>query len=545
LLPERVAIYDTTLRDGTQREGISLSVDDKLRIARRLDALGVSFIEAGWPGSNPKDAELFARAKDEQWHTAKLTAFGATGRVGKPVEDDPSLNALLTAGTEAVALFGKSSLRHVREVLRTTDAENLRVIEESVRFLRERNVRVIYDAEHFFDGFEEDQDYALETLRAAARGGAEVLVLCDTNGGTLPWRVEEVVRAAAAVGRSLGIHTHNDGECAVANALAAVRAGAVQVQGTINGYGERCGNANLCALIPDLELKLKVRCLPDGGLKQLHEVAHFVAEVANIAADEHMAYVGRSAFAHKGGVHVAAMRRSLGSYEHVDPEAVGNRSRFVVSELAGRATILGKAEELGVQLGVGDEVAVLNALKDAEAAGHAFEAAEASVALRVRRRDKGYRPPFEPVDYRVISGEQTGDRAFSDATVKVRVDGQVFFTAAGGNGPVSALDAALRKALAPMFPLVERIKLVDYKVRILDGGRGTSATVRVLIDSSDGERRWATVGAGTNIIAASWQALVESIEFGLGPAAPKAHAARGSNLTNHGFSEELKQKEIA
>ncbi len=521
-------LYDTTLRDGTQREGISLSVEDKLRIAARLDALGVAFIEGGWPGSNPKDAEFFARAREQVWQRARLVAFGATARVGARAEQDAGLNALLSAGTEVITLFGKSSLLHVREVLRATPEENLRLIEESVAYLVACGRRVLYDAEHFFDGFSEEPSYALETLQAAARGGAHTLILCDTNGGTLPWRIDEVVREAASVERPLGIHSHNDGECAVANALAAVRAGASHVQGTINGYGERCGNANLCAVAPDLELKLGIRCLPQGHLSQLYEVAHFVAEVANLAADEHLPYVGRSAFAHKGGVHVAAVRRSGRAYEHVDPASVGNRTRIVVSELSGKATVHQKAEELGIHLASGDDRAVLDELKEAEARGHAFEAAEGSVALRLRRRSSDYRPPFELVDYKVMVGQTGAGACYAEATVKLAVAGELLFTAAAGNGPVSALDAALRKALRPVFPQIQRIQLVDYKVRILASGDpgpaagpsrapqgGTSAVVRVLIDSSDGERRWSTVGAAENILAASWQALAESIEYGL------------------------------
>ncbi len=513
--PGEVQIYDTTLRDGTQREGLSFSCSDKLRIAQRLDALGVSFIEGGWPGSNPKDGELFARARDLEWKRARLVAFGATRRAGVAVEDDAGLRALIEAGTEVVTLFGKSSPFHVRQILRTTLEENLRMVEESVRFLRAQRKRVIYDAEHFFDAYEEDAGYALETLRAAMHGGAEVLVLCDTNGGSLPWRVAEVVTDALSLGHPLGIHTHDDGGCAVANALAAIRAGARHVQGTINGYGERCGNANLCALIPTLELKLGMKCLPAGQLRHLYELSHFVAEVANLAPDEHMPYVGRSAFAHKGGVHVAAVRTSARAYQHVEPERVGNQMRVVVSELSGSATVAGKAEEYGVQLPREATKRVLSRIKQAEADGFSFEAAEASVALMLEREAAGYRRPFELLDYRVLVGQGEQSGTFAEATIKLRIGQRVQHTAAEGNGPVSALDAALRKALLPVFPELSRIQLVDYKVRILDGSRGTSAVTRVLIDSSDGVRRWSTVGAGPNIIAASWQALADSIEYGL------------------------------
>jgi 2-isopropylmalate synthase len=525
---DRVAIYDTTLRDGTQREGISLSCEDKLRIARRLDDLGVAFIEGGWPGSNPKDAQFFERARDVTWKTAAITAFGSTRRAALAPEDDAAVRAMLDAATSVCAIFGKSSTLHVREVLRTSLDENLQMIEQTVAFLRAHGRRVVYDAEHFFDGYALDAGYALETLRAAARGGAEVLVLCDTNGGSMPWQVEAVVTAVrGGLGLSLpvpiGVHTHNDGECAVANAIAAVRAGARHVQGTINGYGERCGNANLCAVIPNLELKLGLRGLPDGSLARLTEASHFVAEVANLAPDEHMAYVGRSAFAHKGGVHVAAMRREPTSYQHIDPALVGNEMRVVVSELSGRGNMRSKAEEFGLIIEGGDETLVLEDIKEREARGASFEAAEASVALLLRRRSPSYKAPFRLLDYKVLAGYRDGSGTFVEAIIKVAVGDEVLLTAAEGCGPVNALDAALRKALAPAFPALREIHLVDYKVRILDGLDGTSATTRVLIDSRDAHRTWSTVGASENIIEASWHALADSIEYGLAFAAsPKA-----------------------
>ncbi len=512
---DRVAIYDTTLRDGTQRDGLSLSCEDKIRIAQRLDELGIAYIEGGWPGSNPKDVEFFERARDIDWDTAKLAAFGSTRRVGIAVEDDPNLCALLDAGTPVCTVFGKTWNLHVTDVLRTTLDENLVLIEESVAFLVAAGREVIYDAEHFFDGYKADAAYALETLRAAARGGAHALVLCDTNGGTLPWDLQDIVAAVGDVG-PLGIHCHNDSECAVANSVGAVRAGAVHVQGTINCYGERCGNANLCAIVPNLELKLGVRCLPDGALEQMYDVAHFVAELANLAADEHMAYVGRSAFAHKGGVHVAAMRRSSTSYEHIDPALVGNRTRVVVSELSGRGNLLAKAEEHGVSVGGGEAVAgVLQEIKDNEAQGFSYEAAEASVALLLARQASDYAPPYKLIDYMVNVEHRDGRGTFAEATVKVEVDGEVMHTAAEGDGPVSALDRALRKALTPIYPELARIKLDDYKVRILDGPSGTAATTRVLIDSTDGHEHWGTVGASSNIIEASWRALTDAIEYGL------------------------------
>jgi 2-isopropylmalate synthase len=511
-----VDIYDTTLRDGTQREGISLACEDKIRIARQLDVLGVTFIEGGWPGSNPKDAMFFERARDIQWKNATITAFGSTRKASIAAEDDPGLRALLAAGTKACTLFGKSSTQHVHAVLRTTLDENLRMIEESIGFLCSHGRVVIYDAEHFFDGFTLDPEYAIETLRAAVRGGAQVLALCDTNGGSLPWQIEATVIAArASVRHPLGIHAHNDGECAVANTLAAVRAGARHVQGTVNGYGERCGNANLCAIIPNLELKLGYRALSDAGaLRGLTELAHFVADVANLAPDEHMAYVGRSAFAHKGGVHVAAMRREPTSYQHIDPALVGNVMRTVVSELSGRGNLMSKAEELGLEMPTGAEVEVLEHIKERESRGSSFEAAEASVALLLRRRSAGYEPLFRLLDYKVMAGHREGG-AFAEATIKIAVGDQVLHTAAEGSGPVGALDAALRKALTPVFPAVRDIQLVDYKVRILDGRDGTSATTRVLIDSRDAHRHWSTVGASSNIIEASWNALADGIEYGL------------------------------
>jgi 2-isopropylmalate synthase len=522
----RVAIYDTTLRDGTQREGISLAASDKLRIAKELDALGVAFVEGGWPGSNPKDAELFRMARDVSWTNATLTAFGATRRSGIAPEDDANLAALIDSGARACTLFGKTSLVHVQEVLRTTPDENLAMIEDSVRYLVEHGRWVIYDAEHFFDGAEEDFPYAIATLEAALRGGAETVVLCDTNGGTLPWRVEARVKEVVELfGGVVGIHAHDDIGCGVANSLAAVRAGARHVQGTLNGYGERCGNANLTTIIPSLELKLGLRCVRPGGLPDLGRVARVVAETANLAFDEHAPYVGRSAFAHKGGVHVSAIRRVPRSYEHIDPSLVGNRTRFVVSELSGRSNVRAIAEAHDVEVAAAIEASVLEGVKAREAIGFAFESAEASVALMMQREAPGYAAPFELVDYKVLVGKD-----LADAAVKVRVRGQLVHTAAEGNGPVGALDAALRKALVTAYPEVARIHLEDYKVRIIDGREGTSATTRVLIDHGNGSERWTTVGASPSILEASLVALVDGIEHGLWIAAKGERDAGNDRL---------------
>lgn len=515
-----VQIYDTTLRDGTQRRGISLSLSDKLNIARCLDELGVAFIEGGWPGSNPKDAAFFAQARHMPWKQAVITAFGATCQAEKRPEEDANLCALLGAETACCTVVGKSSLLHVADVLRTTPENNLRMIAESLGYLRAHGRRVIYDAEHFFDGYKEDPAYALETLKAAELGGAETLVLCDTNGGSLPWEIGEIVRAVRArVSLPLGIHAHNDCESAVANSLAAVQAGCRQVQGTINGYGERCGNANLCAVAPNLELKMGLRALPPGRLAHLSETARYVAEVANLAPDDHMAYVGRAAFAHKGGIHVAAMRRNPRSYQHIDPGLVGNEMEVIVSELAGRGNLLEKAERHAIVLSPEQAGEALREIKRLESQGFSFEAAEASVIVMLRRRQPGYMPPFELIDYSAEVEHRQGRGTFAEATVKVRVGGEVAHTAAEGNGPVNALDAALRKALAPHYPAIRRFHLADYKVRILDSSLGTSAITRVLIDTYDGEKTWSTVGTSANIIDASWQALADAVEYGLAAAA--------------------------
>ena len=511
-----IQIYDTTLRDGTQSEGFTLSSNDKVRIAQKLDELGVTFIEGGWPGSNPKDVEFFERARDMQWKNALIAAFGSTCRVKGGPEDDANIKALLDSQTPVCTIFGKTWTLHVKEVLLTTLEDNLRIIEQSVAYLKSNGKRVIYDAEHFFDGYKVDSSYALETLCAAIRGGAETVVLCDTNGGTLPWEVERIIRdIKPALAHPFGIHTHNDSECAVVNSLMAIREGAIQVQGTINGVGERCGNANLISIMADLELKMGYQCLPEGNISDLYDLSHFVAEVANITPDEHLPFVGKSAFAHKGGVHVAAMRRSSQSYQHIEPEQIGNKMRVVVSDLSGRGNLLSKAEEHGVEVEGAEVVSVLNDVKELESRGFSFEAAEASVTMMLKRQEYGYKPPFELVDFFVNVEHRQGRGIFAEAMVKVRVQGELLHTAAEGNGPVNALDNALRKALLGYYPQLVDFHLSDYKVRILDSDHGTEAITRVLIDTRNSTTRWSTVGASTNIIEASWRALADSMEYGL------------------------------
>jgi 2-isopropylmalate synthase len=512
-----VAIYDTTLRDGTQREGISLSLADKLKVTRLLDQFGVAYIEGGWPGSNPKDAAYFDAVKSLELQHARIAAFGSTCRKNADPATDPNIIALVEADTPVVTVVGKTSMLHVTDVLQTTPDENLRMIRESLRYLKSLGKEVIYDAEHFFDGIKLDMEYALDTLEAAIEGGADIVVLCDTNGGALPWEIARYVHAVqeAFPNMPLGIHTHNDGELAVANTLAAVEAGVVQVQGTINGYGERCGNANLCSIIPDLELKMGYRCLPERDhLKHLTNLSRTVAEIANLAPDNHLAYVGRSAFAHKGGIHVAAIRRNVDSYQHIDPALVGNEMRILVSDLSGQGNLMSKAEEFGLDVSREEALTVLQQIKRLEHEGFVFEGAEASVAVRLHRAKPDYKPLFTLIDFTVIVSQRDG-HGLSQAMVKLDVDGDVVHTAADGNGPVNALDLALRKALLPLYPQLADFQLADYKVRIPDGNNGTAALTRVLIDTQNGSKRWSTIGAGTNIIQASWLALVDSVEYGL------------------------------
>jgi len=520
-MPRLIKIYDTTLRDGTQGEGVAFSMEDKVRIAQRLDALGVHYIEGGWPGSNPKDLRFFKRVQDAVFKTAKVTAFGATRRPGVRPEEDGNLQALVEAGPPVVTIFGKSWDFHVTTALGTTLEENLAMIGESVGFLRKHFEEVIYDAEHFFDGFKRNREYALRTLLTAEAAGAHCLVLCDTNGGSLPHDVLEIVREvkkAVKPATPLGIHVHNDTECAVANSLAAVAEGVNHVQGTINGYGERCGNANLVSIIPNLILKMGLQCIPEGHLRELRDVSRFVSELANRKPWQAQPYVGDSAFAHKGGIHVSAVVKHSETYEHINPELVGNRRRVLVSELAGKSNILWKAKEYGIDIDkdTPDARRILQTIKELEDQGYQFEGAEASFELLMERALGNHRPYFELEAFRVVVEERLGDREpLSEATVRIKVKGIAEHTAAEGNGPVNALDNALRKALEEFYPTLREVTLLDYKVRILDEFKGTAAKTRVLITSGDGDESWGTVGVADNIIEASWQALVDSIEYKL------------------------------
>ncbi|MEA3345836.1 MAG: citramalate synthase [Chloroflexota bacterium] len=511
-------LYDTTLRDGAQREGISFSLADKVKITRRLDELGIDYIEGGWPGSNPKDAEFFERASHLGLRQAKVAAFSMTCRVGMDPADDPNMQQLVSADTEVVTVAGKSWDLHVHEVLHTSLGENLRLITDTCSFLRAHGQRVFYDAEHFFDGFKADPEYALETLRAAVRGGAERIIPCDTNGGSLPSEVAQALdRVRQAIDVPLGIHAHNDGGLAVANTLIGVEHGVVQVQGTINGYGERCGNADLCTVIPDLHLKMGFECLSPEQLARLTELSHYVAEIANLSHNSFQPYVGDSAFTHKGGMHADAMAKCEGSYQHINPALVGNRRRVVVSELSGKANVLAKAQEFGIQLDKDSQQVrdIVIQIKELESQGFQFESAEGSMELLMRQVQPGYQPPFELLDFTVLVENRWGRGLVSEAMVKLRIGDEVVHTAAEGNGPVNALDKAAREALVPIYPELRDAHLTDYKVRILDEKEGTAARVRVLIDSTDDGESWSTVGSSPNIIQASWQALVDSLEYAI------------------------------
>jgi len=520
-----VQLYDTTLRDGAQKEGISFSVVDKLNIAQKLDTLGIHFIEGGWPSSNPKDIEFFDKAKNLSLHNSVLVAFGSTRQPRAKTETDANLQALANAGVKVVTIVGKSSALQVTRVLETTLEENLSMISDSIRYLKAKGLTVFFDAEHFFDGFKTNPNYALHCLAIAAEAGASCLVLCDTNGGSLPTEIVTAIKAAKArTTAPLGIHAHNDGELAVANTLVAVGTGVSQVQGTINGYGERCGNANLCSIIPDLRLKMGIDCVTDDKLAKLTEISHYVSEVANLALDASSPYVGSSAFSHKGGFHVSGLAKWAESYQHIEPSRVGNQPRVVVSELSGKGNIIYKARERGLDVPArGKELQkLLGQIKLLESRGFQYENAEASFELLVHRAKPGYQPPFQLVDFIVLvekrrrpPTEENLEEMLSEATVKVRVGTEIIHTAAEGNGPVDAPDHALRKALLQFYPSLAAVRLVDYKVRILEESVGTASTVCVLIESSDGVEEWRTVGSSTNIIEASWLALADGLEYWL------------------------------
>ncbi len=511
-----VTLYDTTLRDGTQREGLSLSVEDKLRIASKLDALGVHYIEGGFPGSNPKDIEFFERARDLSLATATITAFGSTRRKDIAPEDDEGLRALLDTGCSALCIFGKAWDIHVTETLQTTLDENLAMVRDSVAFLKAAGRTVFFDAEHFFDGYKANAGYALEVCRVAHEAGADAVVLCDTNGGTLPHEVLRAVNEVAlAIDAPLGIHAHDDAGCAVANSLVAVEAGCVHVQGTANGYGERAGNADLFTIIPSLVLKMGDECITREQLRLLTETSHFIAETANLAPNPHQPYVGASAFAHKGGVHASAAARLPEAYEHIDPAAVGNLARIVVSELAGRASLTMKAKELGIELSGDTAAKVLDSIKELEHKGYSFETADASLAIMLKKRLGTYEPLFRLESFRVIAEKREDGRVMTEATIKVHVKGHRYIATAEGNGPVNALDKALRIAIERFYPALKEITLEDFKVRVLDDKKGTGAVTRVLIETGDSRESWGTVGVSENIIEASWEALVDSVEYGL------------------------------
>ncbi len=512
-----VELYDTTLRDGAQGTGVSYSIEDRLRILHKIDQLGVPFIEGGWPGANPRETEFFKAAAKETLTQATLAAFGMTRRADERAEDSDVLGELLDAGTEVICLVGKSSLLHVTEALRTTPEEGIAMIRDSIAFLRSEGRRVFLDAEHFFDGYEQDAAYSLAVLSAAEEAGAERLVLCDTNGGTLPPQIAEAV--GAAVDRfetSIGIHAHNDAGCAIANSLAAVEAGAQQVQGVVNGYGERTGNADLIPIAANLELKMHRRCLPPGALERLTEVAHYVAEVANLPPDSRQPYAGRYAFTHKAGLHASGVARLERAYEHVAPEVVGNHRGIVVSDLGGGATLRMKAAEFGLELRDEDVARMVASLKELEAKGYTFDVADASLELLMRRAQGWSRNELFSIEsFRVYVEERWTEGPVAEATVKVVAGGERHIETSEGHGPVGALDNALRKALGNAYPALAEIRLEDYRVRVLDESVGTAATVRVLIDSSNGEREWTTIGVSENIIEASWEALLEACSFGL------------------------------
>lgn len=515
----QIHAYDSTLRDGAQAQGISYSVDDKIKIVERLDQLGISYIEAGNPGSNPKDLEFFKRVGELKLTHARIIAFGSTRKVGIAVEDDNNVKSLLKAGTQAVAIFGKSWDYQVTDILRTTLEENLAMIGDTIAFFKGEGKEVVFDAEHFFDGYRFNPEYAMQSLAAAAKAGADCLVLCDTNGGTFPDVVRKVTELVAAEfpGTAIGIHCHNDCEMAVANSVAAVQAGATQVQGTINGIGERCGNANLCAIIPNIQLKLGLDCLPNGNLVHLTSTARYVSEIANMPLNDKAAYVGNDAFAHKGGMHIDAVNKNPVSYEHVNPEMVGNNRRILMSEVAGRSTLLAKINLVDPTLTKDspETQKIVDRLKELEHEGYQFETAESSFELIVRKLLGKFQPSFDLKAFRVIVNEPAIDGENSSAMIKIAVDGENEISAAEGDGPINALDKAMRRALERFYPAIREMKLTDYKVRVLDSDKATAAKVRVLIESADRFGSWTTIGVSTDVIDASWQALVDAIEYKL------------------------------
>ncbi|MDI6727988.1 MAG: citramalate synthase [Thermodesulfovibrionales bacterium] len=516
---KQIEIYDTTLRDGSQAEDIAFSVEDKLRITEKLDELGVHYIEGGWPGSNPKDAEYFKKVRKLPLSNAVVVAFGSTHRPKHKVRDDVNIKTLIDSKARVVTIFGKTWDFHVKEALKISLEANLDIIHDSIFYLKKHVEKVFFDGEHFFDGYKDNPDFAIKCLLAAQDAGADCIIPCDTNGGTLPHDIKRIMQdVVKKIKRPLGIHAHNDSECAVANSIIAVEIGAVQVQGTINGLGERCGNANLCSIIPNLQIKLGYKCLKDENLRKLRDVSRFVNEIANLRHFKRQPFVGDSAFAHKGGIHVSAVRKRPETYEHVRPELVGNSTRVLISDLAGKSNILRKAEEFNIHLEADSpEVqGVLNTLKDLEHQGFQFEGAEASFELVLKKALGLHRRFFDLIGFRVIDEKRKENEVpISEATIMVKVGKHIEHTAATGNGPVNALDNALRKALEKFYPELRSVKLHDYKVRVLTAGKGTSAKVRVLIESGDDEHKWGTVGVSENIIEASWQALVDSIEYKL------------------------------